>query len=355
MISCIFLSFIFTPMLKIFGKNPSGKELEKVKRSANYKNGAFQNLSKTRVMAEDTSFFKAFAKFINKPKDNVPPGRLPSVRTDLSHPDPEKNLVTWFGHSSYLIQIRGKNILIDPVFSGNASPFTFAVKSFAGSDVYNADDMPIIDLLILTHDHYDHLDYKTIIRLKQKTRLICTSLGVASHLIYWGYEETRIIEFDWWDKNEILPGIELTATPARHFSGRLFARGKTLWSSFVLKTASHTLFIGGDGGYDAHFKLIGDKYGPFDLALLEAGQYNTSWPEIHMMPEETVQAAIDLKAKVLLPVHWAKFSLALHNWNEPVRRLLQAAKLSGLKVTTPMIGEPVIIDEYYPDKDWWDM
>ncbi len=342
-------------MLKIFGKNPSGKELEKVTKSANYRNGAFQNLSETRVMAEDSSFFKAFAKFINKPKDNAPPGRIPSVKTDLKETLPEKTFVTWFGHSSYLIQANGKNILVDPVFSGNASPFTFAVKSFEGSDIYSADDMPLIDVLILTHDHYDHLDYKTVVQLKDKTRMVCTSLGVASHLIYWGFEESRIIEFDWWDKYEILPGIELIATPARHFSGRSFTRGKTLWSSFVLKTPRYTLFIGGDGGYDSHFKLIGEKYGPFDLAILETGQYNTTWPQIHMMPEETVQAAIDLNAKVILPVHWGKFSLALHGWNEPVKRLLKTANELKKAVTTPMIGEPVILDEKFPDKPWWDI
>lgn len=342
-------------MFKALGKNPSGKELEKVKQSPNFRNGSFQNLSPTQVMSEDTSFFKAFVNFINKPADNLPPSPLPSVITDLRKFKPEHPSVIWFGHSSYLIKTGNKNILVDPVFSGNASPFSFAVKNFEGSNVYRADDMPEIDILIITHDHYDHLDYKTIIALHPKIKKVCTSLGVASHLVYWGLDEKIITEFDWWDSREIAEGLMLTATPARHFSGRMFTRGKTLWSSFVLQSAEYKIFIGGDGGYDMHFKEIGDKYGPFDLAILETGQYNTYWPQIHMMPEESAQAAVDLKAKVHLPVHWAKFSLALHAWNEPVKRLLKAAEMLNVKVTTPMIGEPVIIGESYPSPQWWNI
>lgn len=179
----------------------------------------------------------------------------------------------------------GKHILVDPVFGGHASPFTFMVKAFKGSDIYVPSDFNQVDILILTHDHYDHLDYKCLIQLKNKVRKVVCSLGVASHLVYWGYDKELITELDWWESTSI-SGITLTATPARHFSGRLARRAQTLWSSFVLQTKNHQLFLGGDSGYGDHFNEIGKRFGGFDIALLECGQYNTKWPMIHMMPEE---------------------------------------------------------------------
>jgi L-ascorbate metabolism protein UlaG (beta-lactamase superfamily) len=339
--------------LKITGKNPSGKHLEKIKQSPNYKKEGFENLSETPMMLQDTSYYDIIIKSLNKNPDVKPPSKLPSVKIDLKNIKSDKPLIVWFGHSSYFIRIDNKNILVDPVFSGNASPVSFMIKAFEGSDVYTPDDFPEIDFLILTHDHYDHLDYKTIRKLNTKAKVIYCSLGLASHLIYWGFDENIITEMDWWQTNKLTGDMTLTAAPARHFSGRGLKRYKTLWSSFILKTASYNLYLGGDSGYDKHFKEIGEKYGPFDIAILESGQYNTAWPLIHMMPEQTVQAALDLKAKVLLPVHWSKFTLAMHPWNEPVQRVLNAAASTNLKVTTPMIGEPVILNEVYPDKNWW--
>jgi L-ascorbate metabolism protein UlaG (beta-lactamase superfamily) len=249
------------------------------------------------------------------------------------------------------------HILVDPVFSGHASPFSFTGKSFRGSDVYNVDDLPAIDLLILTHDHYDHLDYNTVKQLQSKTRRICTSIGVGSHLRYWGIDPSIITELDWWDSFRITGDnseiLELVGAPARHFSGRSLTRNKTLWSSFVLKAGNYRIYIGADSGYDSHFKTIGEKYGPFDLALLECGQYNEWWPYIHMIPEETVKASIDLKAKWLMPVHWGKFALGLHPWDEPVKRVVAKAKELNVNVTTPLIGQPVILNESYPHEQWW--
>jgi len=341
-------------ILKTLGKNPSGAELEKVKLSPNYRDGIFQNQHPTVTLSENASFIKVFWKFFNKPKDTEPPRVLPAIKNDLKNIKSDKPVITWFGHSSYFIRINGKNILVDPVFSGNASPFSFTTKSFPGTDIYTVDDFPEIDILLLTHDHYDHLDYKTVLKLKNKAKLVCTSLGVASHLMYWGFDANKIIEFDWQDSKIVAGDVTLTAAPARHFSGRSFVRAKTLWSSFILKTGGYTLYLGGDSGYDNHFKTIGDMFGPFDIALLECGQYNTAWPNIHMMPEETAQAAIDLKAKWLMPVHWGKFSLSLHPWDEPIKRVTAKAKELGVNITTPIIGEPVIIGERYPNSQWWE-
>jgi L-ascorbate metabolism protein UlaG (beta-lactamase superfamily) len=340
-------------LFKTFGENPSGKRLMEIEKSKNYKNNAFQNLSETRLMADNSSMLKNLWKFMNKPKNTAPPKPLPSIKTDLKSLKPDKPVIIWFGHSSYFIRINRKNILVDPVFSGNASPFSFAAKSFAGTDVYTVDDFPVIDWLILTHDHYDHLDSRTVLKLKQKVNHIITSMGVGSHLLYWGFDENSITELDWWDSKEINADIEINTVPARHFSGRSLVRNKTLWSSFILNSGNYKIFIGGDSGYDTHFKTIGEKYGPFDIAMLESGQYNKQWPDIHMMPEDTVQASIDLGAKLLLPVHWAKFALGLHPWDEPIKRVLKKAKELQVKVATPLIGEPVILDHPCPDKEWW--
>jgi len=341
--------------LKIAGRLPSGKLLERIKRSPNYKDGAFQNLSLTPMKPEGISYWKMIREFYKKHPNKTPSKKIPSIKTDLNKINSSGPVLIWFGHSSYFIRIGNKNFLIDPVFSGNASPLSFMIKAFPGTNEYDVEDMPPIDYLILTHDHYDHLDFKTIRKLRNKVNHIYCSLGISSHLKYWDIEKSKIIEMDWWKTEELSNDMRLITTPARHFSGRGLKRGQTLWSSFILKTSTHNLFLGGDSGYDNHFKKIGIEYGPFDLAILEAGQYNTMWPYIHMMPEETVQAAIDLKAKKLLPVHWGKFSLAMHEWDEPIKRVLAKANELDVKILTPKIGEPVFLDNDFQNTDWWEM
>ncbi len=340
--------------LKTTGRNPSGAELDRIKQSINYKSKGFENFSPTPMMLQDSSYYELLLKYFKKDPNVKPPEMLPSVKTNLHGIGSEdKPAIVWFGHSSYFIRFRGKNFLVDPVMSGFASPVSCMVKAFDGADIYTVNDLPDIDYLIITHDHYDHLDYKTVIKLKQKVKQVYTSLGVGSHLIYWGFDASIVHELDWWQSAELGNAISLTATPARHFSGRGFKRFRTFWSSFVLSSDEYKFFLGGDSGFDSHFSEIGKKFGGFDIALLESGQYNTAWPLIHMMPEETVRAANELNSKVLMPVHWAKFTLAMHAWNEPVERVLSEAGKTGLQVTTPMIGEAVIIDKHYPAGRWW--
>jgi L-ascorbate metabolism protein UlaG (beta-lactamase superfamily) len=341
--------------LRITGKLPSGKHLEKLKKSTNYKKNGFQNSSDTPMMSGDISYWKLTREFFKRNKDKQPAGPIPSVKTDLMNLNFPKPAIVWFGHSSYFIRIENKNFLIDPVFSGNAAPLSFMVKAFPGSNIYRPEDMPVIDYLILTHDHYDHLDFKTVRKLKNKVNNVYCSLGVGAHLNYWGFDTNKVIELDWWESSQLDENISLTAAPARHFSGRGIKRGQTFWSSFILKAKDHNLYLGGDSGYDSHFKEIGNKFGPFDIAILEAGQYNTMWPLIHMMPEETVQAAIDLKAKALLPVHWGKFSLAMHAWADPIKRLLNKAKELNMNVLTPKIGQPLILNEDFVSESWWEI
>ncbi len=342
-------------MKKSFGKLPSGNRLERIRKSAHYREGSFKNLSETPMLTEGTSYPKMIIGFFSKGVNREPLYPLPSVKTDLKSLKSNEPVLVWFGHSSYLIRINGQNILVDPVFSGRASPIQFiGKKSYPATVQYTADDMPAtIDLVIITHDHYDHLDYDTIKQLRTRVKLFYTSLGVGEHLEHWGVDQERIIEFDWWEKQAFMHGMEITATPARHFSGRSFKRNQSLWSSFVLKTEVHSIFIGGDSGYDGAFKTIGEQFGPFDLAILECGQYNVQWPFIHMMPEEAAQACIDLKAKAFMPVHWGKFTLALHAWNDPVERALKKADELNVVMTTPMIGELLMLDNARPLKRWW--
>jgi L-ascorbate metabolism protein UlaG (beta-lactamase superfamily) len=322
--------------------------------SDHYKNGKFFNLSPTPTLAKGKSMATVLLERINRPRSVTPSAPLPSVKTSLQHLSSDKPAIVWFGHSSYLIECKGVRILVDPVFSGHASPLPGLVNAFKGSDIYGADDFPAIDYLIITHNHYDHLDKRTLSLLMPKISRIYTSLGVGKDITSCSQTNVPVTEMDWWETGQLQENVSLTATPGRHFSGRGLVQRGSLWSSFVLELFGYRIFIGGDSGYDTHFKKIGEMFGPFDLAILECGQYDLAWHNIHLLPEETAQAAIDLNAKVLLPVHWAKFALANHPWNEPPRRLLAKAKELGLRVTTPMIGKAVIVDEVYPDEVWWE-
>lgn len=343
-------------MLKSFGKLPSGSRLERIHKSAHYREGSFQNLAPTPMLAEGVSYPKMIVQFFSKGVNRQPSRVLPAMKTDLDHLAKLEPVIIWFGHSSYLIRIHGQNILVDPVFSQTPSPIQFlGKKRYENTVNYSAQDMPeTIDLVILTHDHYDHLDYDTIKKLKSRVNMFYTSLGVGEHLEHWGVEKERIVEFDWWEKKTFVHGVEIIAAPARHFSGRLFKRNQSLWSSFILKSDSYSIFIGGDSGYDAAFKTIGDQYGPFDLAILECGQYNIQWPLIHMMPEECPQAAIDLKAKAFMPVHWGKFTLSLHPWDEPIEKATRKAKELNVPIATPRIGEPLMLNKQFPAERWWE-
>jgi L-ascorbate metabolism protein UlaG (beta-lactamase superfamily) len=336
-----------------FGRLPSGERKQKIKKSAQYNLGVFNNLEQTKLLAEGVSYLGMTAEYFSKGVNREPGDTIPSVRTDLKSLPDQPSLI-WFGHSSYLIHLDGKNILVDPVFSDRPSPVQYLGKgSYPGTNVYTADDFPALDAIIISHDHYDHLDYNTIVKLRDKTREFYVPLGVGEHLEHWGVNPAAICEMDWWDRKEILDGMALIATPARHFSGRGLTNNQTLWSSFVLIAKNHRLFIGGDSGYDNAFKTIGEKYGPFDIVMLETGQYDKKWPSIHMMPEEAVQACMDLKGKSFLPVHWGRFTLALHPWNEPVERALAEAEVKGVQITTPRIGEIVALDSALTTSRWW--
>lgn len=340
----------------VFGALPKGERLARIRRSPNYRDGKFQNLTPTPMMTEDANMLKITYKFLLGDKNAMPKKPIPTVKSNLKTSSDSKAKLTWFGHSSYLLQINNVNILVDPVFSERTSPIQWAgTKAFSGTNIYGVKDLPEIDVVLITHDHYDHLDYKTITGIGNLAGKYITSLGVGAHLERWGIENSKIIENDWWDELEVTEDIRLIAAPARHFSGRnMTSRNQALWTSFILLSPEYKIYIGGDSGYEDHFKNIGEKYGPFDLAVLECGQYNNYWPYIHMFPEETTQAAVDLRAKILLPVHWGKFKLSTHYWSEPIERVSKKAADINIPLTTPKIGETIIVNEFYPREKWWE-
>ncbi len=356
LLGVIFLMVVWFVRLPMFGKTPSGTYLNMLKQSPQYSNGKFQNQSPTPDITEGVSYGQVLWSFLfEKSKRLKPNAALPSQKTNLHTLLPKENVLVWFGHSSYFIQIDGKRIMVDPVFSGNASPIPGSMKSFLGSDIYTVDDIPEIDYLFMSHDHWDHLDYPTIIALKPKIKQIITGLGTALHLRHWGFPSDMILEKDWFATFELAPGFVVNTLPARHFSGRgLLKRQQSLWMSFALKTPTMNLFIGGDSGYDTHFEAIGKQFGPFDWAILECGQYNKNWRYIHAMPDEVVRAAVDLQAKKLLPVHWAKFPLAQHDWDEPIIKVSQHATAARMPIATPMIGEKIRLDDATQQfQPWW--
>ena len=355
----LFILFSITAVLIFqqskFGKSPSGERLERIKKSPNYRDGSFQNQSITPVMTEGVSYFAVGKEFLFGKKRRVSPvDEIPSTKTDLLHLDKNEDVLVWFGHSSYFMQIDGKRILVDPVFSGAASPFSFAVKAFKGTDRYTADDIPGIDYLFISHDHWDHLDYETILQLKPKIKKVICGLGVGENFVDWGFDKNSIFEMDWNETVSLDSGFVANAVPARHFSGRGLRRNQTLWTSFVFQTPTMKIYIGGDGGYDKHFAEIGKKFGPLDLAILENGQYDKNWKYIHLLPDDLIKAFLDLNATRLLAVHSSKFALGNHPWDEPMIKVTARSKDLNIQLITPMIGERVNLKENTQKfSEWW--
>lgn len=353
----LFVSFVFLYMKQPkFGRKPKGERLNKMMQSPNYKNGSFQNKHHTPALTEGVTYSDVLRGFLFGDKKAVKPtDPIPTKKTDLHKLDPKEDLLVWFGHSSYFLQIDGKRILVDPVLSGAASPIAFTTRAFNGSDIYKQEDIPEIDYLFITHDHWDHLDYRTIVTLRLKIKTVICALGAGEHLEYWGYDKNKIVEKDWDSEFELEPGFKVNTVTARHFSGRGFIRNRSLWTSYVLQTPTHKLFLGGDSGYDTHFLEAGKKFGPFDLAILENGQYDKSWKYIHMQPNEVLLAAKELQAKRLFPVHSSKFALANHSWNEPLKRITALNDPDPIELLTPMIGEKVSLKGPLPTQNkWWE-
>lgn len=335
-----------------FGGKPDAASLKRIQASPHFNGKIFVNLEPTELATaseQRTGMGDFLVGYFFPPAGKVPAALLPSEKLDIRKL--HDGALVWFGHSAVLLQTAGKRLLLDPAFY-RASPLPFGGNPFPQQHPTLPPDLPPLDAVLLSHDHYDHLDYRTILELKDKTGHFYVPLGVKAHLQRWGIADDKITELDWYE-NAALGDIKITLTPARHFSGRNFTnRNTALWGSWVVQSPGFSLFFNGDSGYGKHFREIGERFGPFDVALMENGAYNSSWAQIHMKPEQSVQAALDVRARMVVPIHWAKYDLALHEWREPIERFTAAAKEQPLQVATPRIGE-VFDYRSPPQRDWW--
>ncbi len=356
--------FLITAILLLsacsaFGRDPEGKHLEKMKESPQFDKERDQFVNRRpdvlEKMRENQNMLKLTFEFLfGGAKHRSPSKKLPEMKPDVEEflKKSESLKFIWFGHSTFLVNFDGTIILFDPVFSGAASPISLFVKRFQDA-VLKLEELPEIHYILISHDHYDHLDKETMDFFKSKKTKFITPLGVTSHLKEWGITEDRLTELDWWNSIST-ENLEFILTPAQHFSGRKGSnQNKTLWGSWIVRNKKQSLYFSGDSGFDTHFKTIGDKYGPFDIAFIENGQYDEKWRDVHVLPEETAQAFIDLKGKRLVPVHWGMFDLSLHSWHDPIERIEKASKERNINLLTPKFGQLVKLDEDTIFEKWW--
>ncbi|WP_028375288.1 MBL fold metallo-hydrolase [Leeuwenhoekiella sp. MAR_2009_132] len=344
-------------MFKQFGGKITAELKARYEKSPNWRNGSFQNLEETSMDVGITEMPGLLYKlFFEKDPQAAPNQDLAIESFDLDaflKPSDDIKYI-WYGHGVYLMRINNKTLLIDPMLGPDSSPISPAkTRRFSANPLDLIDDFPEIDLMLLTHDHYDHLDLASIRKLIPKIKSYYVALGCGRHLEAWGVPNHKITEFDWWDVS-IFSGIKITFTPSRHFSGRgLRDRAKSLWGGWVFKTATQNLFHSGDGGFGAHFKDIGEKLGPFDFGFIECGQYGEKWSQIHMFPRESVIAAIDAKVKIATPYHWAGFKLAFHSWTEPADLFVRYAIENNLNYTLPRLGQLMHLNNTCQTHMWW--
>lgn len=327
-----------------FGGKPDAQSQEKIQQSKNHDGEIFKNLEPTisglkKIEVED-EHAGGLLSFVFPPKGKHPSEPLPTLKFDKEYLN--NGDFVWFGHSTALFKTANTVIMVDPVYY-NASPVLFTVMPYDMSHRPTIDELPNIDAVLISHDHYDHLDYRAVQEMDNKVTHFYVPLGVKAHLQRWGVVDNKITEMDWYEQAQIQSDasvIDVVFTPSRHFSGRgLTNRSKTLWGSWVVKSPDLSLFFSGDSGYGKHYKEIGERFGGFDIALMEDGQYNVRWDQIHMLPEQSVQAVLDINAKYVLPVHWGKFDLSIHPWKEPIQRFLKEADKHDIVTLTPQIGQ----------------
>lgn len=348
----------FAQLKPQLGGTPTASEQQAYQSSGHYQEGKFVNSQPTKMLTEGSLFSSLWRGLFERTPNKAPLIPLPMQPLDsltIARTPVDQVRVTWFGHSASLVELGGRKILLDPMLSINMGPLAWLTpKRYNPSLPINAEQLPAIDAVLISHDHYDHLDYQTIQAIKSKVGHFYVPLGVGAHLRAWGVPASQLTEMNWGDSVRV-SGLTIINTPARHFSGRGLTNGNsTLWSSWVLKAESQRVFYSGDSGYGAHFQAIGQQHGPFDVALIECGQYDRQWAQIHMMPEQAVQAALDVRAQAMLPVHWGAFTEAHHAWNEPVERASVAADRQGLILITPELGQPVVVGlGPLPQQRWW--
>jgi L-ascorbate metabolism protein UlaG (beta-lactamase superfamily) len=343
--------------LDVMGGTPTGERLARMQRSPNYRDGQFHN-SDTTELGVEGSVGSSLKRWLFGPEERHPPAPIPTVkltRADFATPPASGLRATWLGHSTVLVEIDGLRLLFDPVWATRASPSSLIGPKRFFEVPLGVDELPALDAVVASHDHYDHLDrdvVKALARAQPSMRFI-VPLGVGAHLEKWGVAPERVTDLDWWERTT-LGTLTLTATPARHFSGRgLSDQNHTLWSSWSVRGPVHRVFHSGDTGPFPGFARIGEAEGPFDLTLLKIGSYGEGWPDIHVTPEQAVDANSQLRGRAMLPIHWGTFNLAFHAWDEPAERVVTAALVRGTKLFMPRPGES-IEPSLAPDTTrWW--
>ncbi|MCV9386034.1 MBL fold metallo-hydrolase [Reichenbachiella ulvae] len=355
LVLAVFLFIRFNP--EFGGKQSEADKLQYAKLD-HYQDGGFVNLIPTYTMEVNAKNIYGFFKeqFTNKEQRAPEKKLMPEKLDSLEIVNNLKTRITWFGHSTILLELDGSKILIDPMLGDVPAPHPMLGKArFVKELPIAIEKLPYLDAVVISHDHYDHLDYGSIQKLKDKVGRFFVPLGVDAHLEAWGVDPSKIESLNWWDETE-LKGIKMAFAPSRHFSGRgIGDSNATLWGSWIFKGNEDKIYFSGDGGYGPHFKEIGEKYGPFDFAMVECGQYDERWSQIHMMPEESVQAGQDVGARAIMPIHWGTFVLAFHDWRDPVERATSKAEELGIPIITPKIGEAFTMDELnnkFPR--WWE-
>ncbi len=351
------IGFLFINLSPEFGGKITKEQEIEFATTENYIEGKFVNEKSINMDMSASDMLSLVRKMFNpnsgtRPDKNIEVQKIDS--TTIADYNSKTRLI-WFGHSTFLVQMNHKNILIDPMFGNVPAPHPLLGNNrFSKELPIQIEKLPKIDVVIISHDHYDHLDYGSIKKLKKKVGNFIVPLGVGSHLEKWGIQNDNIVELNWWEE-VVFDDLIFRSTPAQHFSGRgLSDRMKTLWSSWIIESETEKIFFSGDSGYASHFKEIGEKHGPFDFAMIECGQYNELWPDIHMFPEETAQAGVDLKAKKIMPIHWGAFKLSTHSWTDPVERISKKAKELNIRLVTPEIGESIeLIENKEISSKWW--
>ncbi|WP_221029338.1 MBL fold metallo-hydrolase [Actomonas aquatica] len=346
----------FSGFPRNLGKGAQGERLARIQQSPQYQDGVFRNEEPTSLFTGDKGRMAVMWEFMFGPKTQRKPGTpLPVVATDLQGLPADRDTLVWLGHSSFYFQFQGHRILIDPVLGDYAAPLSPFNRAFKGPYPFPPESIPAVDFLLITHDHYDHLDYQTLRAIRERVGRVIVPLGVGAHLEHWGFDPAQIREVDWHDTVSLAADLTLHALPARHFSGRGLGSNKTLWVSYLFEGAARKVYFSGDSGYDGHFKKIGERFGGVDLAIMEDGQYDPSWAQIHMLPREVAQASVDLQAAAVIPCHAGRFTLSNHSWDAPYRDLAKASEALGVNLLTPRMGEVYHLDDPTPGfEPWWE-
>lgn len=345
-----------TEWLAALGGAPAGERLARMERSPNFRDGKFQNLVPTNPLVPGSTLRTLQQEFLGDAV-RAPLGVVPVVprsSADFETPPASGLRATWMGHATTLIEIDGHRVLTDPMWSERASPSTLVGPARLHPVPLPLEQVPAIDAVVVSHNHYDHLDMATVRALSGRVGVFVLPLGMGAHLERWGVAPEKIIELDWNESTQV-GDLRITATPARHYSGRGLGDADLVqWASWVVAGPTRRVYYSGDTGYSEHFATIGAEHGPFDLAILKIGAYGDTWPDIHMTPEEAVAAFRDLGAGLMLPVHWATFNLSYHAWSEPPERLLVAARQAGVEAIVPRPGEPVDVADPPELEAWWE-